>query len=137
ADAAPEQRVRRAALELPHLLRAVLAGDLDVDPRVRVDELDLDDCAPQADGLVRIELGGERVVGAGRRHHEKNGREQRNVGSVTHRELPFHVLDHRAARPRRHHSPRSAARAPARMFASPRLPSWHAYSYMMPSALTD
>src|SRR5690606_12646474 len=59
--AATEQRARGAALDTPALNLAVHVG-VDVDPRVRVDPLELHDLALEADRLVTIELGGERMV---------------------------------------------------------------------------
>jgi CheY-like chemotaxis protein len=61
-QAAPQERVGRAAFDHPPLHRAVGLLDVDVNPGVRVDPFHFDDGALQLDGLVGIELGRERVM---------------------------------------------------------------------------
>ena len=57
-----KQRVRRASLDHPARRLAVRLLDIDVNPGVRVDPLDLRHRSAQLYGFVRVELGGERVV---------------------------------------------------------------------------
>ena len=85
-DAAAQQRVRRAALDHPHFGAAAVLRDLDVDPRVRVHELDLDDLALEEDRPVRVELRAERVVRDDR--HRRRER-QRRAGCHDH-QFVFH-----------------------------------------------
>src|SRR5690606_38956582 len=59
--AAAKQRARSAAFDAPALDLAV-DGSIEVDPRVRVDPLELHDLAFETDRLVAVKLGGKRVV---------------------------------------------------------------------------
>src|SRR5688572_8183453 len=75
--AAAEQSVRCATFNHPALHLAVVALHVDVNPGMRIDPLHLDDSALHLDGLLRVELGRERVV----RHNRSGSRdEQRGTG---------------------------------------------------------
>src|SRR5438874_6600136 len=63
APAVARQRVRRTALALPGLHGAVVVLHIEIDPDVRVRPFELRDRALERDGLVRVEFGGEGVVG--------------------------------------------------------------------------
>src|SRR5262249_33211255 len=75
--AAADEGVRRAAFDRPTLYLAVGALHFDVDPGVRVAPLHLDDRALYRDGLVRVELGRERVV---RENRCRSRNEQHGAG---------------------------------------------------------
>src|SRR4029077_11582453 len=66
-DAVANQAVRRSALDAPLLYGTVGAFHVDPDPRVRVDQFDFRNRAPQHERLVFAEHGIPRMMGAGRR----------------------------------------------------------------------
>src|SRR5712691_40089 len=90
APAAADQRVRRATFDRPPLHLPVRARDVDVDPGVRVGPLHFEDRAVDLDGLVRVELGRERVVSDGRggRSNEQRGTGDDGEQFRTHRVSP-------------------------------------------------
>src|SRR5690606_15433344 len=79
-----QQRARSAAFNTPALDLAIDVG-IEMNPRVRVHPLELHDLALKADGLVAIELGGERVVrnGSASRSHCEDGAD-RGSGPLLH-----------------------------------------------------
>src|SRR5690606_28540759 len=70
-DPPPEQRVRAAAFDHPRHRLAVVADDLEMEPRMRIDPLDLRDRALQLHRPVDRELRRERVVRRRRSAHER------------------------------------------------------------------
>ena len=80
-QAAPQQRIGRAAFDHPPLHRAVGLLDVDVDPGVRVDPFDPDHGALQLHRLVEVEFRRERMVRQRRRRRERDGRGDRRDGN--------------------------------------------------------
>src|SRR6185295_6836295 len=83
-NAAAEQRVRRAALDRPLLDLAVRLLHVDVDPRMRVDQIDLGDRPLQLYWLARVELRGERMVRARRRCGQRDSKNSNECSADAH-----------------------------------------------------
>src|SRR5688572_27334903 len=112
-DAAPEQRIRRPALDRPRFHRAVGLLHVHVNPGVRIDPLDLRDGALQLDRLVDVELAGKgmmRRAGHGGGPESKNRNRDKNEPHVSW--LLFEDV-HRASLRR---TARTGTRAAARSF---------------------
>jgi hypothetical protein len=68
---AAKQSIGRAALDHPSRGGSVGVLDVDMDPRMRVDQLDLGDGSAQLQRFLRVELGREGVVCEDRHCGEK------------------------------------------------------------------
>jgi len=62
------KRVRRTPFDHPPRYGAIGVLDVEMNPAVRVDPIHLDDGTLERDRLVRVELGGKRMMRAKRRH---------------------------------------------------------------------
>jgi hypothetical protein len=69
--AAPEKRVRTSTLHHPDFLRAVLLGNLHVNPGVWIDPFDFRNLAFEQDRSVSVEFRPERVMSRRRVHRHQ------------------------------------------------------------------